>query len=183
MKKARILEDKKKTNKNIEIQNEISLKKLIFTILAVTLVFFVFYFITTLVVKPVKKSNTNNSTITKSDDSEILLNHLLDRKEEKYYVLATKKSLYDDYSSQTDYIKLYKNYINQYSSKEESLNVYFVDLDNSMNKSYISDESNIVNDLSALKLNDETLFKIENGEIKESYIGNKKIIEALSKLN
>ena len=183
MKKARILEDKKKTNKNIEMQNDISFKKLIITTLAVAIVFFVFYFITALVVKPVKKANNNNSTITKSDDSEILLNHLLDRKEEKYYVLATKKSLYDAYSSQTNYIELYKNYINQYKSKEESLSVYFVDLDNSMNKAYISDESNIVNDLSTLKLNDETLFKIENGEIKESYIGNKNIIEALSKLN
>lgn len=181
MKKARIVKSKTKIEQNT-VQEEYSIKKLLIIILAIILVFTIFYFITSLVVKPSEKTSTIIPNKT-HDDSEILLNHLLDRSEEKYFVLATKASLYENYSSQTNYIEIYKKYITDYRNKENSLNVYFVDLDDSINKAYMSDESNITSDLSKLKLNDETLFEIKNGKIEKYYEGSKKIIEALSSLN
>jgi len=41
---------------------------------------------------------------------------------------------------------------------------------------------NISNEISELKLNDETLFKIKNGKIEEYFVGSKEILKALSTL-
>lgn len=180
MKKAKLTKTNKKAGKIVQ-EDTYSLKNLIFIIIVLVIILGIFYLITTLVVDPVKQDNTNNAA-TQIDSTKITLNHLLDRKEEEYYVLATKESLYDAVNSQIKYSALYNNYIKEYTSLEDSLPVYIVDLDDALNKNYIDDKLNITNDISKIKLNDEVLFKIEEGKIDEYFVGSRDILEELSDL-
>ena len=181
MKKAKLIKNKKEEQKKVE-NDTYSIKNLILIILVISVVFGLFYLITCLFVKPVEENNINNE-VTEFDSTKITLGNLLDRSEDEYYVLATKESLYDSYNLKINYSELYNNYINSYTSNEDSLQFYYVDLDDALNKSYISDKLNISNEISELKLNDEVLFKIKNGEIEQSYVGSSDILEALNELS
>ena len=176
MKKAKLIKNNKKQEVKIE-KDSYSLKNFLFIIILLVIILGIFYFITTLVVKPIDNKNVN-SGITVVDSSKITLNNLLNRKENEYYVLATKETN----NSQVDYKNLYNNYINQYKTKENALTIYNVDLDDALNKNYISNELNITNNLSELKVNDDVLFKIKNNKIKEYFVGSSDILKELSAL-
>jgi len=157
-----------------------SFKNLIKILIILVLIFGIFYFITTFFVKD-KNDDLGNSTAV-IDSSKITLSQLLSQKEEEYYVIATKKSLYDSSYIQTNYIELYNEYINKYKQNEEAKTFYYVDLDNALNKKFQSDELNIVDEISKLQINDEVLFKIKNNKIEKTYVGKDKIIDKLSRL-
>ena len=180
MKKAKLIKANQKQEIN-DIQESYSIKNLIKIILILVIVFAVFYFITTLVVKPAKGTVQNNA-VAEIDSTKITLSHLLDRSEEAYYVLVTKESLYNSFNSKINYSEIYDKYISDYSKKEESLPIYKVDLDNALNKNYVSDEFNISDNVNEIKLNDEVLFRIENHKIKDYYVGSEDIVKTLSEL-
>ena len=181
MKAARIRKNNKK-EKEKTFEEEYSFKKMSIIIITIIIVFLAFYFITTLVVKQVKDDNSNN-VISELDSTKITLNHLLDRKEQEYFVLATKKSLYQTSSySNIDYTEIYNKYIKDYSLKENSIAFYYVDLDDALNRSFISEEINITENIENLRINDEILFKVIGGKINSYYVGNSEIIKALSSL-
>ena len=73
---------------------------------------------------------------------------------------------------------LYNNYINSYSSKDGSLKVYRIDMDDALNGSYWGEEFNI----DTLTINDDVLFKISNGEIVDYYVGSANILKYLEQL-
>lgn len=177
MKAARI----KKINKEKEklIQEEYSIKKLLILIILITAVFFLFYFITTLLVKPTLEKN---DSVEQADSSEISLNHLLDKEETEYYVIAIENNIKSSSLTNVNYAELYNKYINDYNVKDDALKFYTIDLNASINKKYLDENMNITNNLSELKLNDETLFKINNGKISEYYVGKTEIIKVLSNL-
>lgn len=181
MKKAKLIKSNKQEQKPIENETY-SIKNLLLIIVIITTVLGIFYLITILVVQPAEENNTSN-TVTEIDSTKITLNHLLDRKEDEYYVLATKKTLYDEYGSKINYSELYNNYVSSYSSIENSLPFYYVDLDDALNKNYLSDELNISDNISEIKLNNEALFKIKNSQIEEYYVGSSDILETLKKLS
>lgn len=176
---------KLKKNKKQEItkpvENEYSIKSMIIIVTIIAAIFLVFYFITTLVVKPVEENNDTN-TITEIDSTKITLSNLFNRKESEYYVLAIKESLYKNSYNRINYTEMYDGYIDTYSQTETALPFYRIDLDDALNKAYLSEELNITEDLSNLKLNNEVLFKIKDGKIESYYVGNSDIIEALSNL-
>ena len=175
-KKKKIKEKKKKEL----VQEEYSIKQVIITVLIVCAIFVLFYFITTIFVKP---NNNLNNTHTETETNKITMGQLLNRKQNEYYVLATKKSLYKEIYSDMDYQGLYNSYIENYESKEDALNIYYVDLDDALNKNfYDSDKLNITDDLSKLVVNDEVLFKIKDGKIEKTYVGSEKILDKLSRL-
>lgn len=181
MKTAKLRKNNKKQEKEI-IKEEYSAKTMITIVVIILAIFLMFYLITTLVVKPVKQSNTDNP-ITEIDSTKITLSHLLDRSEEEYYVLATKKSLYSEsVSSKINYTEIYNKYIKDYKSKENSKPFYYVDLDDALNSNFVSEELNITDDIKNIKLNNEVLFKINNGKIEKYYVGNSEIAKALSNL-
>lgn len=174
MKVAKIKNNKTKEEK--VVQEQYSIKQMIIISIILVVIFCLFYFITTLVVKPV---DNNNQQQTQIDDNLITINQLLDRKENEYYVLATKNSMYP---TSVNYDEIYNNYIKKYSSKEKTLTVYKVNLDDALNKNYIGEELKIKEDLSDMVLNNEVLFKIKEGKIEKYYVGNSEIIEKLSKI-
>lgn len=180
MKKAKLI---KNNNQNRQLEsNPYSIKNLFIIVLIISVVFSLFYLITYLLVKPVQNSNESNE-ITEFDSTKITLSHLLDRNENEYFVLVTKESLYDGYNSKINYSELYNNYISNYKATENSLQFYYVDLDDALNKNYISEDLNISNNINQIKLNNEVLFKIKNKKIEEYYVGNSDILKVLKELS
>ena len=179
MKVAKI---RKKEEKKVENNvNEYSAKKIVSIFGTIILILVIFYFITVLLVNNKKETNNDNS-VSVIDSSKIILSQLLDQKHDEYYVLATKASLYGTSYMGTDYISLYNSYINEYKQKEESLIFYYVDLDNALNKKYVTENINITDDIESLELNNEVLFKIKNGKIEKYYVGKTEILDKLSRL-
>lgn len=178
MKTARIRKKEKKETKIVE--QEYSIKSLVKIILTISIIFCSFYLITKLLVKPSSDNEVNQSVI---DNTKITMNQLLNRKSNEYYVLATKESLYNKTAyHNTSYMQIYNSYINKYIEKDDSLEFYYIDLDNALNKTYFGEKMNITDDISKIVLNDEVLFKIKNGKIEKTYIGKDKIIDKLSRL-
>lgn len=175
MKKAKLVKNNKK--QEIMEKDTYSLKSFLLIILVLVIILGIFYFITTLVVKPVNPIDNDNG-VTIIDSTKITLSNLLNRKEEEYYVLATKQNN----NAQANYQTLYNNYINEYKKQEDALTFYNVNLDDALNKNYISGELNITDDLSELKVNDDILFKIKDNKIEEYFAGNKNILKELSEL-
>ena len=175
MKKAKLVKNNKK--QEIIEKDSYSLKTFLLIILVLVIILGIFYLITTLVVKPVNPTDNDNG-VTIIDETKITLNNLLNRKEKEYYVLATKQNN----NAQANYQTLYNNYINEYKKQEGVLTFYNVNLDDALNKGYISDKLNISNDLSELKVNDDILFKIKDNKIEEYFAGSKNILKQLSTL-
>lgn len=176
MKKAKLVKNNKKQVKQIE-KDSYSLKSFLLIILVLVIILGIFYFITTLVAKPVNPTD-NNDGVTIIDETKITLGNILNRKEKEYYVLATK----ENNNTQANYQTLYNNYINEYKKEENALTFYNVNLDDALNKNYISEELNVSNDLSELKVNDDILFKIKDSKIEEYFSGSKNILKKLSNL-
>lgn len=173
------LKNKKAINE-VEIQESYSIKNLIKIIIILVVIFGLFYLLTSVLVK--NRKTDNQEPISVVDSSKITINQLLNRKEKEYYVLATKASLYNSSYVETNYIEFYNNYISKYKQETDSLQFYYVDLDNALNKKYYGEELNITEDLSKLKLNDEVLFKISDKKIEKTYVGKEKILDKLSRL-
>lgn len=180
MKKAKLI---KKTEKEKIIENEYSLKAMIKTIIILLIVFGLFYLITYFVVNKENKV-VSNETPAVIDNEKITVSNLFSQKEDEYYVIATKKSMYEKAATkyEPNYIEMYDNYISKYQQQDDSLKVYKVDLDSAFNKNYLSDKTNISNDLQELKIGNEVLIKISNKKIKEYYVGHSDIIDALKSL-
>ena len=175
MKKAKLI---KNTKKEAEIEKDsYSLKNLLLIVIVLVIVLGIFYFITDLLVEPVKQ-NYEDTPTTQTDLTKITLGSMLEKNQKVYYVLATKQSEND----KANYMQLYNNYISKYTSVENSLRFYYVDLSDAINKAYLSDKANITNEISELKVNGDTLFKIKDGKIDSYFEGKTNIIDHLSKL-
>ena len=82
MKVAKLKEQKKEIKqKDILVQDEYSIKKILITLGIVLLVFVAFYFITMLVIKPSTSSKEKYDYPVEFNFDLITINHLLDRKE------------------------------------------------------------------------------------------------------
>lgn len=179
MKVAKIRKKTEEKEKN-NISESYSIKSMIKILFILLLIFGAFYLITTFLVKDRAPDSDNNVSVI--DSTKITLSQLLNRNEDEYYVIATKASLYESSYVETNYIEFYNNYINKYKQKENSLAFYYVDLDSALNKNYFGNELNITEEISELKVNDEVLFKINNGKIEKTYIGKEDILDKLSRI-
>ena len=158
------------------MEENFNIKQLILFILIIMITLGLFYGITTLVLD--KKNNTKvdnteeaNNDVT-IDYNTILAKNILSQSQEAYYVLAS----FTEDSNVTEY----KNTIEKYKNKENSLKVYEVDLNSAFNKAYVSDESNLTGENITFK--ETTLIKVENKQIKEVFEGKDEITKALSTL-
>lgn len=171
--KLKKVEEKKKP---VEYNDEITVKKMITTVIVILIVLTVFYFITVLVVKPLVE--TNKTTPVQFDSNKITMGQLKTRNEKEYYVLAVKESNHMKLYNNMNYTTLYNNYINSYSSRDNSLKVYRVDMDDALNSSYWGEELNI----ETLTINDDVLFKVSNKKIVDYKVGSAEILKYLEQL-
>lgn len=58
-----------------------------------------------------------------------------------------------------------------------------INMNEAFNQKFISDKSNIVDDINELKVSDETLFKIKDGKIEEYKIGSSDINSYLKEIS
>ncbi len=163
-----------KNNKNSKNNaSEMEMGNLFKIILVILVVFGVFYIFTYYLQKDKKTTNVEKpNTITTIQYDEILIGNILNQSESDYYVLIVNKS---------DYDSRYKNYLSKSSAKSK---FYYSLIDNGLNRSYITDNSNLmVENIQDLKVSTTSLLKISNGKIVETYDGNSAVMEAIININ
>ena len=98
---------------------------------------------------------------------------MFNQKEEDYYVLA--------YDFNSDLAVSYRNAVDNYSTVNNKLKVYFLDLSNAFNnKYYVKENSNPkATSIKDLKMKDGTLIRIKNHKISEYIEGYEEIVKKL----
>ena len=146
---------------------------IIIIILIITLLFIGFYFLTKYIIANKSSDEVVGEAVIQRD--KIIFGQLLDRSEDEYYVLA--------YDPSIKFKEIYDKYVSKYESKDKSIKFYEIDLSDGFNKSFVTDELNIVDNISALTVNDEVLFKIKENKVDSYYVGYKDISEKLEKIS
>lgn len=169
MAKSKNTENKKNKKKNINHTNiEISsssndASKIIRCIVIVIAIFAIMYLITILILKNSSSDYKERDIETSIQYSEILAGTSFQKKDKEYLVLF--------YDSDKD--AKYMDDVSNYQAKDNHLPIYYVDLNNKMNKSVVSEESNKdAKNASELKVKSPTLIKFVDNEISE-YIDDK----------
>lgn len=167
----------KKTNKQIknnkkEVSEVSELRKLTYIFGSIVLVFLVFYGIAYLKMNHKKEEEEIVSFI---QYEKILVNNIVNQNQKDYYALV--------YNDEEDYAGYYIYYIQKYSKNENALFTYLIDMNDSFNHSYKSDISNLnVTDISQIRFKEDTLLKISDGKIIETYEGMETIANYLKQL-
>lgn len=158
------------------MEDKYSIKELLTFIIIILVVLGIFYGITVLVTN--KKNNTKKTDNTEStsevkiDYEKVLAQNALSQKETSYYVFA--------YTNTDEEVSTYNNDLTSYKNKEDSLKVYYVELDNAFNKNNFASESNF-NDGNVI-FKATTLLKVENGKVVNIYETKDEITNILSEL-
>ncbi|MBQ6687310.1 MAG: hypothetical protein IJN03_02165 [Bacilli bacterium] len=147
--------------KNEKIRNEEqdTIIKFVGILIVVVLIIVAIYFLTKVVVKSDSSSNTETN-VAEINYSKTVFGTMLNRPYEEYYVFA--------YSNSDNKAGYYSAITNKYMADDSSLFVYFVDLDDNMNKDYISEDGKTnseAKNLDELKVGETTLIKVKNGKI------------------
>ena len=146
--------------------------KFIIIIVVLVLVIGGIYLITD---KYIEKGSRSKTTGVVNYDIGTMLN----RPYEEYYII-----IYDSKSPEASY---YSSLINKYKENEDALKVYFIDLNNELNRKYYNvNNDNVSNkkakSINELDLGDVTLIKISNKEI-NTYIDDINSIEKILSKN
>ena len=151
---------KKVQKQNVPVESATNeLRKLSTILISIVGIICIFYIITVIVTK-----NNNSLQYQISDEisqisyTDILASDIL-RKDGTYYVLVK--------DSNDAYISLYETYITSYTSSEEHLQIYSVDLNDALNQDYKSKQNNLSSE--KLQFKGTTLLKISNNAIEASY--------------
>ena len=177
---------KKKTNKTkrkVEEKNKIEnvgsfdtdIFKVIYIVLGVICIFCIFYLITVFVLNKDENTTKTDEEVEISLDTTIV-GRSFSMPEDKYYVLyydAKDEAVSEEYSSTIT------NYI--YSTSEDNVKLYTVDMSDALNKKYVSEESKSMPEkVSDIAIKGTTLMVIEKGKVVE-YTEDKTRIEELLK--
>lgn len=172
------MKDDKKINKRLieeEYNDEFSFTKFVSIVLIIMIVLALFFTITVFVAKkPEVKKGTSNGVI---NTEMVTISNMLSKKESDYYVLAYKSE-----SGKKTNLDIYNAYIKDIKDKNTNFKLYKVNLGDAMNKSYISTENNITNNLDEFKISDEVLIHVVDNEIEDSFVGISEISSKLSEL-
>lgn len=155
--------------KDISADDEIKIGNLFKIILIILVIFGLFYVITyysekNKKLKPSTSEPTNSYVEIQYD--EILIGSALNQKEEEYYVLIAKEDTYKT---------SFKSLVATLNNKTR---IYYSFIENGLNSKYITkDESNLnVGNIEELKVKKDTLLKINNHSISETYEGTEDIL-------
>lgn len=142
-------------NNLITDDDSFKVKNVIIVILIIMAVLVSFYFIT----KYVLEHKKDNTPVVESviDREKIMFGQIFSRSDDEYYVIA-----YNESGKSKD---IYNKYIDKYNSKDSHIKFYEINLDDAFNKNFVSNKSNIVEDIDNLKVSGDTLFKIKDKKI------------------
>ena len=174
--------NKNKSKKNIKVDNkkienvgsfDVDFFKVLYLVLGVICVFCTFYVITVfVVVKDVKEAEKNTNVAISTDN--IIVGRSLSMPEEKYYVLFYETKNEDVAENYSSLVSTY-----QYSTNEEKIKLYTVDMSDAFNKKFAAEESNTKPTIeSEIAIKGTTLMVVENGEVVD-YIEDQDRIKSL----
>lgn len=166
-------------NKETKKQKNDEVTKLVEMILVVLVIFAGFYIITSFITK--KQSNTSNTENVSEDDKiiqydEILIGNIFNQPNSEYYVLITNDD--SNYKDSLDY------YSQTYKQKENAIKFYTADTNELLNKSFISENSNLnVENIKDFKVSKTTLILIKDKKIQKSIEGDVEVIKELIEIS
>lgn len=141
----------------------------------VLVIFALVYFLTALGTGEINlnKKDTKKSTETVIEYQEIIGGEMLNRKASEYYVLL--------FDFKDTYAEYYKSLISTYTTKDNSLPFYTVDLSKKINEDYkVPDEyKGRFVEFDTFKVEDVTLVKVVNGKLNVVADNKDKVIEYL----
>lgn len=158
MKKKHIVNKIKE--EKVKSEDQESIARFIKILIGVVICVIVVYFITNVFVKKDSTDMNEETPVTEISYSKMVFGTMLNRPYKEYYVFA--------YSSEDTKAYYYSVLGESYMNNEDSLYIYYVDLEDSMNSDYVSKdgttnpEAKTVEDL---KVGDLTLIKVKNGKI------------------
>ncbi len=150
----------KSESKKIEKQfsEDVSFGSAIQLIIVVFVILLVFYLLTVVILS--KKDSSIVSNHASIQYTKILAGESFNQKEKDYYVFY--------YSMNDDSATNYADLISNYRDKEDHLPIYTVDLNEGLNKRYLSDtENKVAEKASQLKLKGTTLIHFKDHKINE----------------
>ena len=171
MKKAKLKKQVTEKDKT-KVQEKFNIKTKIITAILMLALLVGFYFLTVKILdnrKPDTSDIEDNVDVRKSNDIDY--SDVENMVASSYYLLLNKA---DDSSNDE-----YDAYINSLKMIGYPIEFYYIDLSKDVNKEVLSDKEQIKN-LKDLKVKDTTLIYVEDGKIKDTYVGSSKIIEYLS---
>lgn len=162
---------KNKTQKYVT-EEQMEIKKFIFVLLGLLILLVGVYFFTRAFVTKDLHKSTNGVEYTEGKISydTVIVGTMLNRSESEYYVYA--------FSNEDTKSIYYNTLVSQYSKEEKALQVYYLDIDNALNKDYVdsSNPSKTFTTINELKLGSVTLIKVKNGKVTK-YITNEEEIK------
>ena len=136
-----------------------NIKNVVKTIIVIIVILVAFYLLTILILNKKEGPTYNNVTI---EYNKIIAGETFEMSDNDYLVFY--------YDSTGANAAEYADMISKYREKENSLPIYTVDLNNGINKKYISEEEvNSVTNIDDLKVKDATLIRIKDKSA-QSYI-------------
>lgn len=152
----------KKKDIKIETEEQKEIKKFIFVILGLVIILVGIYFFTrAFVTKDLFNANEKTYQEGTINYNIAIVGNMLTRPDKEYYVLAFN-------SEDADAI-YYNTLIEKYMQKEKSTKVYYVDLENALNKKYVAEneeeKSKSFKSIEDLKLGSMTLLKVKEGKV------------------
>ncbi|MBQ4584340.1 MAG: hypothetical protein IJA94_05590 [Bacilli bacterium] len=148
---------KKIKQENFKSEDEQEISRFIKILLIVVVFILGIYFFTSIVVK---KEYDINKDITEGQISSnnIIVGSILNRPHIEYYVIV--------YNSNSSKAVIYETLLGLYESKEDSLRIYTVDLNNQLNKRFESTKYNpTATKIDEFKFGEITLLKIKDKSI------------------
>lgn len=153
---------KKNKIKKYETEEQAEVKKFILVLLGLIIVIVGIYFFTrAFVTKDLfKKTEDINYQTGVVDENAVIVGNMLNRPYDEYYVIA--------FNSEDTQVNYYNTLVSKYKSKSDAIKVYFLDLNNELNKEYIASDENITTSFKSideLKLGKLTLIKVKKGKV------------------
>ena len=168
------MKKKRKNYYKTTTTTELDYKRVIKIAVGVLLVLGIVYFSTAILSGEIK-FNKNNKKEEKTEFiyKEIMAGETFNRSPIDYYVLFYKSS--DNFS---DY---YKQLVDSYKYKSESLPFYFVDLDDKVNEEYLIKEDDTIeyakpSNISNLKVSTPTIIRIRNKQVFDYIAGRENVL-------
>lgn len=165
-----------KTEKHqTEEQNEI-IRFVRILVIIIILVLGVYLFTRIFVTKDLFNKDKEPDTVTPGTINYNVTNigSMFNKNEKEYYVML--------YNSKDVNAVYYSGLITTYQRNEDAIKIYFADLNNELNKKYVSEENENVNtsDLTTFKVGDLALLKIKEGQISKSLTSEEDIASELA---
>ena len=162
-KKAKV---KKISNSKVLTDEQIQIRSFFIILVIIVALVVGLYFLSKVIVN---KNDTNTNT-TQKEDVKIAydiasVGMILNRPYDEYYVMVYDSTITD--------AMYYSSLITRYTNKEDSLKIYFVDLNNRLNKEYASNKETgnnaVTNNVSDFSFGKVTLLRVKNSSVVSYY--------------